>query len=155
MLATRRPEYRVWSGIKTRCTNSKDKFFHCYGGRGIKVCDRWLNSFENFLADMGERPFRWSQLDRINCDGHYEPGNCRWTTPKENARNRSTSHILTVNGQSKTLAEWEEITGINYQVLWTRLTKLGWTPEETINTPARKCKPRQKTTVTMEPCYVI
>lgn len=155
MQATRRPEYRVWSGIKTRCTNPNDKFFHRYGGRGIKICERWVNSFENFLDDMGERPLPNSQIDRINGDGDYEPSNCRWTTPKENARNRNTSHVLTVNGQSKTLAEWEEVTGIDYQVIWTRLTKLGWTPEETINTPARKCKPRQKVTTNLEPCYVI
>jgi hypothetical protein len=71
----------------TRCTNPKRPNFYLYGGRGIKVCESWLNSFENFLADMGLRPEAY-QLDRINTDGHYEPNNCRWATPKENSNNR-------------------------------------------------------------------
>lgn len=83
------PEYRAWDGMKQRCGNPNYHRFDEYGGRGIKVCDRWLK-FENFLADMGEKPRdgqRWS-IDRIDNDGNYEPGNCRWATVSTQNRNR-------------------------------------------------------------------
>lgn len=80
--------YNVWSSMKKRCLNPKHKAFKDYGGRGIAVCIRWLESFENFLEDMGDVPFIGAQLDRINNDGNYEPSNCRWVTSKENCNNR-------------------------------------------------------------------
>src|SRR5215467_3598440 len=79
--------YQVWADMKGRCLNPKSKIWKYYGGRGIKVCDRWLESFENFLADVGERLLgMW--LDRIDNDGNYEPGNVRWATPKQQSNNR-------------------------------------------------------------------
>jgi hypothetical protein len=86
---TRTPAYRSWAQMKTRCENPNYKEFYYYGGRGIKICERW-NSFENFLADMGSRP-EGKTLDRINGNGNYEPGNCRWATPLEQSRNRRKS----------------------------------------------------------------
>lgn len=79
--------YTTWYAAKQRCTNPRNKVFSFYGGRGIRMCDRWANDFATFLQDMGQRP-EGRTLDRINPDGNYEPSNCRWATPKEQAANR-------------------------------------------------------------------
>lgn len=86
-------EYEIWSDMIKRCYNPKTKNYHRYGGRGIKICDRWRHFFENFLEDMGKRPFTGAQIDRINNDGNYEPSNCEWVTNKENTRHTSTTKL--------------------------------------------------------------
>jgi hypothetical protein len=85
---TRTVEYTAWAAMKDRCYNPKNIRWNCYGGRGIKVCDRWINSFEYFFEDMGVKPSRIYSMDRIDVNGNYEPSNCKWSTSKEQANNR-------------------------------------------------------------------
>lgn len=80
-------EYKAWNQMIQRCTNPKNKHYKDYGGRGIMVCDRWLYNALNFLEDMGDKPTPNHSLDRINNDGNYDPSNCKWSTPKEQANN--------------------------------------------------------------------
>ena len=124
--------YSRWMNMIRRCTNPKDLNYDRYGGRGIKVCDRWLNSFQNFLDDMGLPPFKGAELDRINNGGNYEPGNVRWATRSQNGNNKRTNVLLTYNGVTKTMKEWSIHTGIGYWAMVAR-RKSGWSVEEMIN----------------------
>lgn len=99
-------EYNSWSGMKTRCSNYNRSNSHRYVGRGIKVCDRWINSFENFLADMGEKPSPLHSLDRKKNEGNYEPDNCRWALKKVQANNTSKNVFITYKNETKTVTEW-------------------------------------------------
>ncbi len=134
---TKTPTFRSWQLISQRCYNEKDEHYPDYGGRGISVCLRWRDSFENFLADMGERPSIKHTIDRINNNGNYEPGNCRWATKKEQGRNRRNNTILTMNGVSKCLADWADDFHIEGRVITYRM-KRGWPIEKAIKTPSRK-----------------
>lgn len=87
------PEYKVWTGMKQRCSNTSNRNYPRYGGRGITVCDRWKDSFTDFYEDMGSRPTPTHQIDRIDNDGNYEPDNCRWVTQKENARKQQRTKL--------------------------------------------------------------
>jgi hypothetical protein len=112
------PEWRCWRSMRARCTDPKNQQFPNYGARGIKVCERWANSFENFLADMGERPSPKHSLDRFpNNDGDYEPGNCRWATQTEQIRNRRNTLHVTIGGITRTTGEWAEIAGISSRLI--------------------------------------
>ena len=128
--------YHIWNGIKNRCYNPSVKAYPDYGGRGITMCDRWKDSFQNFLDDMGESPEGLS-IDRINNDGCYEPSNCRWTTMLVQVRNSRKAHKVTAFGKTLCLSEWEEQTGVD-QGLISRRIKKGWTPENAISIPMEK-----------------
>jgi len=127
-------EYTTWILIKRRCYNPSDADYKDYGGRGIVVCDRWLHDFGAFYKDMGSRPSRNHSIDRRNTNGNYDPDNCRWATPTEQARNKRTSVRHSYNGQSLTIAEWSEVTGIPYSILRSRISN-GWNPVVAITTP--------------------
>lgn len=133
--------YPIWNQIIQRCTNVNDKYYSDYGGRGIKVCERW-RKFENFLEDMGERP-PGCQIDRINNNKGYYKENCHWTTSKQNNRNRRDNHLETYNSKTQCLAAWEEETGIRQSIIRHRL-KTGWSIEKALTTPVRKIKKGRK-----------
>lgn len=126
------PEYYIWYHILRRCNNPKAKDFPRYGGRGITVCERWYNHVL-FLKDMGPRPAPGMQIDRINNSKGYEPGNCRWVTPKEQANNRRNTRYLTFLGTTKTISEWTEITGIPYYLIFQRMKKSTWPVEKILS----------------------
>lgn len=118
------PEYAVWTSMKSRCYNKKNSSYCYYGGKGIKVCSEWLHSFEVFYQDMGLKPNKNSQIDRIDCDGDYSPANCRWVTPTENNNNRKNYNVnISLNGTTKTIAQWSRELGISSTCIKYRLKK--------------------------------
>lgn len=128
------PEYRSWASMLSRCTNQNVERYSRYGGRGITVCDRW-KSFENFLADMGNRPTSKHSINRIDNDGNYEKENCEWSIDQQS--NTSRSVRLAVNGITKTLAQWSKQSGIKEATIRRRIKVLKWSVESSVTTPAR------------------
>lgn len=116
------PTYASWSTMIQRCTNHKNPRFKDYGGRGITVCDRWLNSFDDFYADMGERPEKMT-LDRIDVNQNYELINCRWATKKQQSRNLRNNRIAIINGQRKTAVDIAEEYGVKYATIISRMNR--------------------------------
>ena len=123
-------EWNSWYGAKQRCFNARATHFAVYGGRGIAMCSRWRESFGAFLADMGPRPSGTS-LDRIDTNGNYEPGNCRWSTHKEQHRNRRDTVMLTARGETAPVIVWADRLGIKVGTIHSRLRR-GWSPEEAL-----------------------
>ncbi len=124
------PTYHSWINMRQRCSNPKNPDYPRYGGRGIKVSQRWLTSFENFVEDMGVAPKGYS-IDRINNNGDYEPGNCRWATQKEQQNNRSSNKNITYKGETLGICEWAERLGGGVSLVTYRL-KNGWDPIQAI-----------------------
>lgn len=141
-------EYKAWSKLKARCLDENGKDYPRYGGRGITVCERWRESFENFYADIGPKPSNKRSIDRIDNDGHYSCGKCdectisgwpanvRWATDTEQARNKSNTRFIDFDGQSICLSEWSEKTGMRSSVILHRL-KRGWSVEASLSKPPR------------------
>lgn len=128
-------EYLVWASMRQRCENSENSHFEYYGGRGIKVCDRWKD-FQSFLADMGSRPSGRYTIERINNDGDYEPTNCRWATYREQARNTRRNVIVTLYGESMPLVRAVEKFGGRYGLILHRIHE-GWPHEAAFGLPRR------------------
>lgn len=151
-------EHDAWTNMLTRVRNANTKRAERWHGRGIGVCKRWENSFDAFLDDMGKRPPDKTSLDRIDNDQGYwcghpdcpecsatnRPRNCRWADAKEQGNNQERTIYLTWNGETHCLKEWADITGIDYQCLWTRYSK-GWSPEQILGQqsgePLRQTRP--------------
>lgn len=127
------PTFTTWVNMIQRCTNPKHKNYGRYGGRGITVCERWLNSFETFLKDMGEKP-AGVQIDRKDNNLGYEPGNCRWATPRQNINNREVTRRITLLGRTQTLEEWATELNVSHQAIAYRLNN-GWSVEEALSMP--------------------
>lgn len=129
------PEYRIWAGMIQRCTNPKNTAYHQYGGRGITVWPRWRETFDAFFMDMGRKPAN-TTLDRIDSDGNYEPSNCRWATRTEQQRNRRDTRTHTIDGITRSLAEWAEVTGATVRSLEWRIRR-GWPDSQFLMAPNR------------------
>jgi hypothetical protein len=127
---TAKPLYDTWKTMIRRCADDAFTDWHLYGGKGIRVCERWMN-YENFVADMGNRPVG-STLERNDSNKDYEPSNCRWATAKEQARNTSRNHRILHDGKNLTIAEWAELYGLKYLTLFMRL-KRGWSIEKALD----------------------
>lgn len=128
------PEHNAWRAMKGRCYNKNNQRYEYYGGRGIIVCDRWINSFENFYEDMGPRPSKNHSIDRKNNNGNYEPSNCHWATAIKQLRNRNSVKIIQYNGESKCVSEWAEMLNIPRRTLHNRLFRLHWSIERALTT---------------------
>lgn len=127
--------YRIWKCIKTRCYNSNTKDYELYGGRGIKVCDEWKDSFPAFMKWSFENGYdNTKSIDRINVNGDYEPSNCRWATAKQQANNKRNNHFITIGEETKTVTEWIEVSGICKATFYQRL-RAGKTGQDLISTP--------------------
>jgi hypothetical protein len=132
--------YVTWIGMRDRCNNTNHVFYHRYGGRGIKICERWDN-FVLFLEDMGKKPEKMS-LDRIDGDGDYCKENCKWSTQSEQMRNMCDNHYLTFNGKTHLVVEWAEIIGLTPNRIIQRLGA-GWSIERTLTEKLASTKQRR------------
>lgn len=126
--------YGAWAGMIKRCINPNNAEYHNYGGRGIKVCNRW-QKFTNFLEDMGEAPEE-HQIDRIDNNKGYHKENCRWATPKQNSRNKRNNRFITHNGKTQCLSAWSEEVGIHRATIVARILR-GWSIAEALTEPMR------------------
>lgn len=124
--------FKIWIGMLDRCKNDRQGN---YGKRGIIVCQKWKESFEEFYKDMGEPPSKKHSIDRVNVNGNYEPGNCKWSTRTEQARNTTRNTLLTLGNHTATIAEWTDITRIKQSTICVRLYTLGWSVEDALTIP--------------------
>jgi hypothetical protein len=134
-----KPEYRVWSSMIQRCTHPTHQSYANYGGRGITVCERWKNSYTDFLSDVGRRPSEKHSLDRIKNDLGYYPDNVKWSTPAEQVRNSRVARNLTYNGETMCVTDWATKLGLRRDTIYLRLSK-GWSIDEAL-------KPSKRNTV--------
>lgn len=129
---------RIYRGMKTRCYNASFPEYNSYGGRGITICDEWLNNPKSFYEWALQNGYRDDlSIDRIDVDANYSPANCRWVDVKTQNNNKSNNIHLTFNGETHTMAEWAEIIGMNYQTLKYRICRYKWSTEDALTKPIR------------------
>lgn len=138
--ASKTSEYMIWASMVQRCRNSKAKAYHFYGGKGIDVCDAWLK-FENFIADMGTKPFIKASLERVDNQKGYEPGNVIWADQEAQANNKCSSVRVLYNEKLWTLKELAEISVVSLGTLRSRIYQHKWTPEQAVTTPVGCSRP--------------
>lgn len=135
---TRHPDYVIWTKLKSRCLNPKDKSYKHYGGRGIKICDRWLHSFENFIADLGYRHSQNYSLERIDVNGDYCPENCKWILKSLQSRNSRRVKLIEYKGDRKCLSELCRELSLSYNSIRHKVYDLKIPFEEAIKIPKHK-----------------
>lgn len=122
-----------------RCYKPDNNRYNIYGARGITVCDEWKNDRTAFYKWAFENGYKENlSIDRIDVNKGYSPDNCRWATVKSQANNRTTNKLITINGETHTMAEWGDIKGISRGTIWNRLHNLGWSEEDAVNKPLRR-----------------
>lgn len=131
------PGYQAWVGMRNRCHNPKQLSYQNYGARGIEVCDRWIESFENFIEDMG-CPGEGQSLGRIDNEGNYCPENCRWEDAVTQASNKRNTRNITAFGKTQTAAKWGRETGLKSSTIVKRIDVWGYSPEEAVTIPSRR-----------------
>ena len=131
------PAYYRWKAMKQRCCNKNSSRYKDYGGRGITVCARWLNSFDAFLSDMGEPPTDKHVIDRIDNNGPYSPENCRWVTYQESSLNTRGNRFITIDGVTKSIIQWANFLGVTPKTIYDRISR-GWSLKETLTTLPRQ-----------------
>lgn len=136
------PTYRAWTEMRRRCRSKNRQGWKDYGGRGVTVCDRW-QSFPDFLADMGLCPGKGYSIDRKNNEGNYEPGNCKWSTVKEQANNRRSNNLITAFGKTQTATQWCEEYDLPNSTFYNRLRR-GWGPERALTSPGSGGRRRRR-----------
>lgn len=118
---TRTPEYIAWASMRARCNRPNTTNYQHYGGRGIHVCERWDEAFAAFLADLGPKPSPKHELERVNNDGNYEPGNVVWALRIDQMNNTRHNRRLTIDGRTLTVSQWARVSGIKMRTIWQRL----------------------------------
>jgi len=144
MAPERKRLYNAWSNMKQRCSNDARHDFPAYGGRGITVCEEWQDSFQAFRSWALSHGYEAHlTLDRIDTNGHYCPGNCRWATKKEQANNRRTNRFVTMNGRTQSIKQWADELGMEKTTLWRRFNA-GWPAERALTEPVHTNKGKRR-----------
>lgn len=149
----RTPEFMAWRNMRARCLDRMHPDFKRYGGRGIRICERWQRSFEGFLVDVGDRPSPKHSLDRINNDRDYGPGNVRWATRNQQMRNTSANRLVTYRGRRMSLIEACEKAGLPYHVVRGRLRRK-WREDHALSLPVEKRRSRNPADPDYLPMYI-